>query len=225
VSTYGFALDEPFALVAPMGVDLERYEGLPEPTEARKRLELPEKLTVGYTGHLYAGRGVDLLFQLAGGFPEAQFVLAGGEPDAVRRWEARRLAWGLQNVRLLGFVPNRELPMVQAACEILAMPYARRVLSSSGTETGRFASPMKTFEYLASGRAILSSDLPVLREVLSDENAVLVPSEDLSAWQGALRDLIRSPDRRSALAAQARREVERYTWRARARRVLEGFVD
>jgi hypothetical protein len=48
--------------VAPNGVDLERYADLPQPPEARRRLGLPEQTTVGFTGHFYAGRGIDLLF-------------------------------------------------------------------------------------------------------------------------------------------------------------------
>ena len=43
---------------------------------------------------------------------------------------------------------------------------------------------MKMFEYMAAGRAILSSDLPVLREVLNEENAILLPPDEPAAWVG-----------------------------------------
>ena len=82
---------------------------------------------------------------------------------------ARRLEQGgIKNVHLTGFVPNEELPLYQAACDILLMPYEEAIAGSSGGDTARFASPMKAFEYMAAGRPILSSDLPVFREVLDE---------------------------------------------------------
>jgi glycosyltransferase involved in cell wall biosynthesis len=79
------------------------------------------------------------------------------------------------------------------------------------------------FEYLGAGRALLSSDLPVFREVLNDENAVLLPPEDVDAWVNAIRDMHDHPEKRFALAARARLDAEKYTWEARARKMLEGL--
>ena len=52
--------------IAPNGVDLERYETCRMPPPPASCLDLPEKFTAVYTGHFYAGRGMDLLLQLAG---------------------------------------------------------------------------------------------------------------------------------------------------------------
>ena len=129
----------------------------------------------------------------------------------------------MDNVQVLGFISNERLPLVQAACEMLLMPYERRISVSSGGDTARFASPMKVFEYLAATRTIISSDLPVLREVLNEKNAVLVPPEDVDAWNDAIRSLASDPDRRQHLASQARSDATRYTWIERARRSLQGM--
>jgi glycosyltransferase involved in cell wall biosynthesis len=123
----------------------------------------------------------------------------------------------------MGFIPNFELPLHQAACDVLLMPYERQISVSSGGDTARFASPMKVFEYLAVGRAIISSDLPVLREVLDEDNAVLAPPEDLESWDRSLTTLLKHPDRREALAAQARRDVTQYAWVERVKRAFEGL--
>jgi len=103
------------------------------------------------------------------------------------------------------------------------MPYQPRVAASSGGDIGRYLSPMKMFEYMASGRAILSSDLPVLREVLTSQNALLLPPEDVVVWVTALQELRQNPHLRNGLAEQARRDVVRFTWESRAKRVLEGI--
>jgi glycosyltransferase involved in cell wall biosynthesis len=80
---------------------------------------------------------------------------------------------------------------------------------------------MKLFEYLACGRAILCSDLPVLHEVLNPENAVLLPPDDTQAWVNALKSLQAEPERRGKLAAKARQVAVLYTWEARAAQVLD----
>jgi glycosyltransferase involved in cell wall biosynthesis len=220
---YGLPLKDPFALVAPNGVDREAYEGLPSPSEARARLDLPQAFTAVYTGHLYEGRGADLILSLARENPAMQFVLAGGEPGAVREWQAKATSAALVNVRILGFLPNEDLPGVQAAGDVLLLPHARRVLDSGGGDIAAWTSPMKVFEYLACGRAIVASDLPVLREILNEGNAWLVPPEDAEAWSHALRSLAEDPRRRESLAARARSDSGRYTWAERARRALTGL--
>jgi glycosyltransferase involved in cell wall biosynthesis len=186
---------------------------------------MEQAFTAGYTGHLYPGRGIDLLVELARRNPKMRFIWAGGEAVAIRLWNKRLSNAGVNNVRLMGFVPNTQLPLIQAACDVLMMPHERRVSASGGGDIARFTSPMKMFEYLATGRAILASDLPVLREVLNKDNAVLIAPEDIDAWNGALRVLEVNEDKRRALGNQARKDAEKYTWVERARRTLEGIAD
>ncbi len=82
---------------------------------------------------------------------------------------------------------------------------------------------MKMFEYMACGRAILSSDLAAIGEVLSDRNAVLCPPEDAGAWASALDGLLADAPRRDTLAQNARQDAQAYTWLERERKALEGF--
>jgi glycosyltransferase involved in cell wall biosynthesis len=147
----------------------------------------------------------------------------GRRGEAVGAWAVRLEAEGIHNVRLLGFVPQAELPMVQAASDVLLMPYQRTIAVSSGGDTAAFASPMKAFEYLAAGRPILSSDLPVFREVLNSQNAILLEPESVEAWQTALQELAADEARRLRLGETARREAVRYSWLERTRRALEGI--
>ncbi len=210
-------------VLAPNAVDLELYEDLPGPSEARKQLGLPDRFTAGYTGHLYPGRGMELMLSLARETPDVSFVWAGGSVDAVDEWRRTAQQQGVSNLELMGFIPNRDLPLVQAAADLLLMPYQERIEVSGGGDSSGVASPMKAFEYLAAGRPILSSDLPVLREVLEETYAVLLPPDDLPAWREALEALRRDDSRRAALAGAARRQAERHTWRARAEQALEGL--
>jgi glycosyltransferase involved in cell wall biosynthesis len=212
-----------FALVAPLGVDLERYGDLPTNEQARAALRLPQGFIASYTGHLYPGRGMQLMLELARRNPQITFLWAGGEEEVVAAWRDRIAKDGPRNIRLLGFVSNRDLPLVHAASDALLMPYQRKLQTSSGSDTVEFASPMKMFEYMASGRPIISSDLPVLREILSEQTALLVPPDDVQAWHDSLMWIRSDPSRGRALAQRAREEVNQYTWQSRALKILAGL--
>jgi glycosyltransferase involved in cell wall biosynthesis len=82
---------------------------------------------------------------------------------------------------------------------------------------------MKMFEYMAAGRAILTSDLPVLREVLDETTAVFCPSDNVGAWGSALSGLLADKRQRRALGQRARQVVQQYSWLERSRRALELF--
>jgi glycosyltransferase involved in cell wall biosynthesis len=221
---YGSAAPDQ-VVISPNGVDLEQYEHLPAPAAARADLGLPDALTVLCSGHLYAGRGVDLFLDLARCFPRVSFVWVGGQPEDVESYRTKAAADGLENVRFTGFVNQRRLPAYQAAADILLMPYARAVAGSSGGNSADICSPMKMFDYLAAGRAILSSDLPVIHEVLNDNNAVFAPPEDRKAWALALKSLLEDSGLRSRLANQARCDAQYYSWLARAEKALAGFIE
>jgi glycosyltransferase involved in cell wall biosynthesis len=174
-------------------------------------------------GHLYAGRGVDLFLGLAERFPAVQFVWVGGRPEDVAHYRALAEQRAAGNLVFTGFVSNRRLPCYQAAADVLLMPYGRVIAGSSGGNSAEICSPMKMFDYLAAGRAILSSDLPVIHEVLDDSVARFAPPDDLPGWESALGELLADPLLRSRLGAQARRAAEGYSWQARAERAIQGL--
>lgn len=222
---YDLHIPEDVLVIVPDGVDLERYERLPDAPAARGLIGLqPDQLTVVYTGHLYAGRGVELLLELAQSFPQVHFLLVGGNPQAVDQCQKKVETFGLLNVTLTGFVENKKLAIYQAAGEILLMPYGRMITGSSGGNTADICSPMKMFEYMAAGRAILSSDLPVLREVLNEKNAVFCAADELDSWKKGLQFLLDNPEHRNAIGKQAQSDAENYSWKSRAVKTLVNLV-
>jgi glycosyltransferase involved in cell wall biosynthesis len=208
-------------VIAPNGVDLERFVSLPDPVTARRQIGLREASTVMCTGHLYVGRGADLFLSLAKSLPRAHFVWVGGRPEDIATWKQRA---GSNNVTFTGFIPNQELPLYQAAADIVLMPYGRSIMGSSGSaDSAAVASPMKMFEYMAAGRVIVSADLPVIREVLNEQNAVFCEPDKPEDWRLEIESLLENVSRRLALGKQARHDVQGYTWVARAKRIMDHF--
>ncbi|MEI9989846.1 MAG: glycosyltransferase family 4 protein [Rhizomicrobium sp.] len=184
----------------------------------------PGRTQIGYAGHLYPGKGMDLIAELASRCPWADFLVVGGTDDAVATWRARLAT--LPNILLVGFVDHARVPNYLAGCQAVLAPYQSRVQVSDGrTDVARWMSPLKIFEYMAQGKAILCSDLPVLREILTDnETALLCPPDDVSAWTVALAKIASDPTLAKSLGQRARAALEaNYTWKARAERVLSGL--
>jgi glycosyltransferase involved in cell wall biosynthesis len=228
------AISAPLAedLVTELEVDPDRilvaHDAVTDPgddTIGRHRRGAEEPLRIIYTGSLFPGKGADILLAAAARCPWARFSIAGGPADLAHTLRERAAEQGLVNVELPGPLRPVDARALQAQADILTAPFSHRVESDSGHDIARWTSPMKVFEYMASGRPMVVSDLPVLREVLrKDVDALMVPPEDLDALVGAferLRDDAALGDR---LATSALRRVRsEFTWEIRARRILERF--
>ncbi|NIV99675.1 glycosyltransferase, partial [Candidatus Saccharibacteria bacterium] len=145
----------------------------PNTGDANGLLQDNGKTRLGYIGHLYSGRGIDLLLDIASRLDSFELHIIGGTNKDLVYWQNNHVP---QNVYFHGFVHPGKLPHFFTAFDILLMPYQKSVSVAGGrTDTARWMSPLKMFEYMSTGKPIVSSDLPVLREVLvHEENALLV---------------------------------------------------
>ena len=182
-------------------------------------------LHVVYTGSLFPGKGADILVDAAARCPWARFSIAGGPRDRAALLKDRVQESRVTNVAMLGELRPVDARALQSEADVLVAPFARRIESDSGHDIARWTSPMKLFEYMATGRPIVVSDLPVLREVLRpDVDAVMVPPEDLDALVAALERLRDDPGLGERLGWSARKRVhDEFTWAIRARRILARF--
>ena len=214
-------------------VAVERIHMLPEAARPRTDDELaapapawlhdvmrPGALQVGYTGSLYEGRGVELLRSIAERLPDVDVHVLGGpdgEADALRSRPDRPT-----NLHVHGLRPVADAERAQAAMDVLLAPYARSVATPGGVDTSRWMSPMKVFEYLAAGRAMVCSDLPVLREVLAhEETALLVEPDDVDGWIATVERLRDDAALRGRLGVRGRAvHAERFTWEERSRQLV-----
>lgn len=184
-----------------------------------------DSLHVGYIGHLYPGKGMETIADLVRACPWAEFHVVGGNDEDVERW--RTDLGDAANVRFYGFVPHAETAAYRQSFDVLLAPYRRQVFGTSGdVDLARWMSPLKLFEYMAAGKPIVCSDLPVLREVLTDGETALLPApEDTEAWVGALTRLRDDPALRERLGRSARRVFESgHTWDRRAATVLDAMA-
>jgi len=219
-------------LVRIMGIDRDRIHvahdavriSAEDSTGATSRRS-SASLRVGYTGSLFPGRGIELLLDAARRCPWIELHLVGGPAQQAADIAAQRPDGPRGNIVVHGPVSPVEARRLQRGFDVLVAPFAHAVHTDSGVDSARWMSPMKVFEYMASGRPIVISDLPVLREVLRPEvDALMVEPERVEALLTALERLRDDPALGERLAASALERVRtEFTWEIRARRILERF--
>lgn len=198
--------------VAPDGVDIQAFGNPEAQAAARARLKLPHsKKIVMYIGQLGGWKGVETLLDASALLPEVAVAVIGGESaqiDALRR--------RYPTVLFLGRRPYSELADNQAAADVLVLPNTAR-----DTTSVRYTSPLKLFSYLASGRPIVASDLPSLREVVSEQEVFFFKPDNPESLADAIGRALADTQGAHARAARALQLVQQYTWDARAKIILE----
>lgn len=217
------------AITRALAADLEQRYGprpgvfvVPDGARARPGLTPPrpeQPPTAGYAGHLYPWKGVDVLVRALALAPSIRGLIVGGHPQETDRDRVVRLvrALGLESrVDFAGLVPPGDVARALGPATMLVLPNTATAISA------RYTSPLKLFEYLMLGRAIVASDSPAIREVLTDgETALLVPPGEPQALADALTRLSRDGALAARLATAATALSASYSWEARAAR-LEG---
>lgn len=172
-------------------------------------------LNLAYLGSLLPGRGIELLIQLAHTMPNRHFHIFGG----LNQWKKE---WSIpDNFILYDELSPKQAERIVSLFDALLMPYQQEVKIGNGLDTTAWMSPMKMFEYMLSGKPIISSELPALKEVLvHDENALLAPPNERQRWEDAIVALD-NPNLRWKLAARAFDDASRlHTWDKRADAIL-----
>ncbi|TVQ54851.1 MAG: glycosyltransferase [Spirulina sp. DLM2.Bin59] len=143
---------------------IQRYEEAAAALRQTLILENRQHLVV-YSGGLHSFKGVDLLITVAKALPAIQFVFAGGSPEKVTAYQQQAQDQQADNVTFLGYIPQSKLAVLLQAADVLAHPH---LLTNAAT----FTSPLKFFDYLASGTPIAASEIPPLREFQAANIAV-----------------------------------------------------
>ena len=174
-----------------------------------------------YVGQLYPWKGADVLVR-AMQHVEAPLTIVGGLPyeDDMVRLKGLVSDLGIEGkVTFAGFVPPRDVAAHLRRAQVAVLPLPDNVMSR------HFTSPLKLFEYMSHGVPIVASDLPTVREVVSDgREAVLVAPGDAEALAGGIRRVLGDRGLAARLAENARRRAGEFTWEARGRRILR-FVE
>lgn len=208
-----------------MGVPLDRVQVIhdaADPPSAistlnRRDADLPQTFLnadfkVVYTGHLHAGKGVDVMIEAASLLPSVPFFIVGGEPEGVKKHIQMCKRKGISNIEFLGHVSPTLVRTYQSLASVLVLPQTSEA----------YQSPLKLFEYLSSGRPFICSNIGVLLEVVTDNVHARVfeagDHEGLASLVEQARDDISVFEKTVPNALQL---ASSYSWGVRARQIRE----
>jgi glycosyltransferase involved in cell wall biosynthesis len=204
--------------VIPNGIDPEKFGHSSSIDEAKAKLGLDSGLVLGFVGFVREWHGldkvVDLIAERTSDAP-MQLLIVGDGParESLQDQAARR---GVRDrVTITGVVARDRVSEFIAAFDIALQP-----------AVVPYASPLKLFEYLAMGRAIVAPATPNITEVLEDgENAVLFDPGRADGMLRAIERICNDGELRRRIADCARKTIatRKLTWDNNARRVVELF--
>ena len=202
-------------IVEPNGVDVDAFALSVSVSEARSRVGVThDDMIVLYTGHLYGWKGVDTLAQAATFLPEGvRVVFVGGTAEDLASFQERYDK--VPNIEMVGHVSHALIPLWLRAADILVLPNTAREEISA-----QYTSPMKLFEYLASGRPIIASDIPSIRAVVSDAQVLFVSPDNPAELAESVKRVWSDSDAAQYRVAAAQELAQKHSWERRAARIL-----
>ena len=165
------------------------------------------KKTCFYSGSFAQGKGVEIISKVAKILPEYKFHLYGNTDTLIKLKILKQ-----KNIIFKGFLNYSKLVKVINNYKVLLMPYQKKVgVLIEGIDVAKYFSPLKMFDYMASGKIIIASELEVYQKFLiNKKNSLTIKSNSL-AWAKKIKECFKS-DKYDKLGTEARKNSKNYSW-------------
>lgn len=180
-------------------------------------------LNVGYFGSIYKSRGLDKICYLARFYKNLNFYVYGGEKEEVFKLKQK---FKNRNIHFHSYVNQKILEKRIFEMDILLLPYTNKITVAG--DVGNifdYTSPLKMFDYLASGKIIIASEIEVLKEVLKDKKNCFFVKNYLNknAWRLKLNQILVSDTKRIIVSNNAFNDSKKFTTKIRAKKFISFF--
>ncbi len=207
------------------GVNLETFKSNKDLVPFKKNLKIPDNnKVVSYVGNTYEGRGIEKIIKLSKVNIDIFFLIVGGEEEDNIHY-IKKLQPDQKNILFTGHVDNIDIPNFLAISDVLLIPYDSDFTIKGGSKASEYSSPIKLFEYMASGKPIIASNLPAISRILSNQKDCLLVSpdsfEDLNA---ALNKLMNDHDLINSISENSLELSKHFTWENRAKKMISGII-
>ncbi|HEY0220756.1 MAG TPA: glycosyltransferase family 4 protein [Candidatus Paceibacterota bacterium] len=204
----------------PNGTDVERFNVSISKEEARKELGIPgDKKIIMYTGSLFDWKGVDSLIRSIKHLPEDTLIyLVGATNRDILVCKENIEEANDSRVVFVEFQSYLKIPTWDRAADILVLPNTGKQKVSL-----YYTSPMKLFDYMASGKPIVATSIPSILEILNKENSLLVEPDSPEDLARGITLVLNDDDLGKKLGNNSLLDSKKYTWLERARKITNFF--
>tara|TARA_B100000902_G_scaffold396343_1_gene457092 strand:+ start:596 stop:1708 length:1113 start_codon:yes stop_codon:yes gene_type:complete len=200
-------------LIAEDGVDIRDFQ-------IKNNVNLRDKLSCVYTGSLFKGKGLEFIYSLAKKEKDINFFIYGdiitGDKNLINKCKL------IKNLHLKGFVDYNHIPRILKSHPIILMPYEKKVYGNHRTANlSDYMSPLKMFDYLASGQVIISSKNYNINKIIKNGyNGIICNNLDIDEWSKKIRSSFKDKNLIKILQKNSYLTAKRFTWKERVHKIL-----
>jgi len=203
----------------PNAVDIKKFNINFSKEEIRDLLKLPKnKILVTYVGSLQKWKGYDT-FLKSYNYLENKgnilYLIVGAKKNQISALKNM-----YKNIIFIPFVENYKIPLFLKASDILIIPNSSKYEISL-----KYTSPLKLFEYMASKRPIIASNLPSIKNIVNEDEVLFFEPDNEKDLASKIEFLISNKNLQEKLAKNAYKKVKNYTWNKRAKKIVDIFLD
>ncbi|MBU4284999.1 glycosyltransferase family 4 protein [Patescibacteria group bacterium] len=210
-------------IVVPDAVDLKAFEAIDISTQSiRHKLNLPlDKNLIGFIGRFKTKgqeKGIKTMIESLRFLDDLDISMCfvGGTEDEIEEYKtmADKYNFGHKCI-FIKYQLTEMVPFYAKAMDILTMPFPWI------EHYAYYISPMKMFEYMAAGKPIVASDLPSIREILNNNNAILIAPNNPKMLAEGIKTILNDSFLAEKILSRASEDVKKYTWDKRAERIID----
>lgn len=193
--------------------------------DVRQALHISSSTPIAlYAGQLYDWKGANVFAEAAITLPHVVCLFIGGTEPQLSLFRQKYAAY--KNIIFLPRCEPTEVGKYLLAADVLVLPNSAQSAFDRLAVYSTFdTSPIKMFEYMASGRPIVASHLPSIREILTEDTAYFAEPDDSDSFANAILYVLKHKSEAAARAYTAQQYVQQFTWKHRAERIVAFMKD
>ena len=186
------------------------------------KLKKKTNYNIGYFGSLEKSKGSEFIINLSKIDKNNNYYIYGGDKKII---DILKKNVQNKNLYLNEYVPYKKLKHQISKMDVLVMPSNKNILRSTGSvgNIAKYTSPLKLFDYLSAGKLIIVSDLKVFKEIIEHNKHCIVISLNHTKWIKVLANIKNNLKKFNILKKNAFMLSKKYTYKNRARQLLDGL--
>ena len=171
--------------------------------------------TCVYVGSFHKGKGLELIIKLAEKLKKFNFHIYGDKNFL----NFNNIP---KNIKIFNYIKYKNIPIILSKYHVVLMPYSDFVFGRlTNVNLVKSMSPLKMFDYLASGNIILASRLKIYNHILKHKkNAILISNSNLNLWSKWIYAIFKRKNKFNYLRKNATSTAKRYTWLNRSKKIM-----